>query len=303
MVTNPATRDWTWHESLFATLNEMFGNRTICGIGRGDSTVRVTNGKPTSLATLPRRDHREPRPRERRRGRVPRQPAALPVEPGQPPRCAGSRRTDPEALALTGEVGDGFILQLADPDIVAWSVGAVTRLRPPRAGSGGGEDLRGHAAYVGDDTAHQRDRAAGSAAWWATTWPTSSRATARAARACPRRSPPTSRAATATTTTSTGGPGTCTPTSSPTTSSTASASSARPHQHIERLRELQDLGVDQYAIYLQHDAKEATLQAYGEHVIPAVGGPAIAKRCMPNDREDRRQARRQVVKQTLRPRR
>ena len=46
MVTNPATRDRTVTASLFATLNEMFGNRTICGIGRGDSAVRVTNGPP-----------------------------------------------------------------------------------------------------------------------------------------------------------------------------------------------------------------------------------------------------------------
>ena len=52
MVTNPATRDWTVTASVFATLNEMFGNRTVIGIGRGDSAVRVTNGKPTTLATL-----------------------------------------------------------------------------------------------------------------------------------------------------------------------------------------------------------------------------------------------------------
>src|SRR6187431_2750896 len=52
MVTNPATRDWTVTASLYATLNEMYGNRTICGIGRGDSAVRVTNGAPTTLATL-----------------------------------------------------------------------------------------------------------------------------------------------------------------------------------------------------------------------------------------------------------
>src|ERR1039457_354727 len=52
MVTNPLTRDWTVTASLFATLNEMFGPRTVCGIGRGDSAVRVTNGKPTTLATL-----------------------------------------------------------------------------------------------------------------------------------------------------------------------------------------------------------------------------------------------------------
>ena len=52
MVTNPATRDWTVTASLFATLNEMFGNRTVCGIGRGDSAVRVTNGRPTTVREM-----------------------------------------------------------------------------------------------------------------------------------------------------------------------------------------------------------------------------------------------------------
>src|SRR5690606_310252 len=51
-VTNPATRDWTVTASVFATLNEMYGNRTICGIGRGDSAVRVTGGKRTTLRAL-----------------------------------------------------------------------------------------------------------------------------------------------------------------------------------------------------------------------------------------------------------
>src|SRR5690348_11832611 len=41
LVTNPLTRDWTVTASLFATLNEMFGNRTRCAVGRGDSSVRV----------------------------------------------------------------------------------------------------------------------------------------------------------------------------------------------------------------------------------------------------------------------
>ncbi len=57
MVTNPATRDWTVTASVFATLNEMFGNRTVCGIGRGDSAVRVTNGKPTTLRELREATH------------------------------------------------------------------------------------------------------------------------------------------------------------------------------------------------------------------------------------------------------
>src|SRR5215475_3640745 len=52
MVTNPSTRDWTVTASLFATLNEMFGNRTICGIGRGDSAVRVLGSRPTTLSEL-----------------------------------------------------------------------------------------------------------------------------------------------------------------------------------------------------------------------------------------------------------
>src|SRR3954465_14364365 len=51
-VTNPATRDWTVTASVFATLNEMYGNRTICGTGRGAPAVRVTNGKPTPLKEL-----------------------------------------------------------------------------------------------------------------------------------------------------------------------------------------------------------------------------------------------------------
>ena len=57
-VTNPATRDWTVTASVFATLNEMYGNRTICGIGRGDSAVRVTNGSPVTMTERPANDGR-----------------------------------------------------------------------------------------------------------------------------------------------------------------------------------------------------------------------------------------------------
>src|SRR6185436_15161206 len=52
MVTNPGTRDWTVTASLFATLNEMYGNRTICGIGRGDSALRTLGYPPTTIAEL-----------------------------------------------------------------------------------------------------------------------------------------------------------------------------------------------------------------------------------------------------------
>ena len=52
MVTNPLSRELSVTASLFATLNDMFGNRTVCGIGRGDSAMRVLGRTPASLATL-----------------------------------------------------------------------------------------------------------------------------------------------------------------------------------------------------------------------------------------------------------
>ncbi|GAA1729650.1 putative F420-dependent oxidoreductase [Chryseoglobus frigidaquae] len=123
-VTNPATRDWTVTASVFATLNELYGNRTICGIGRGDSAVRVTNGKPTTLAELREAIHVI---RELGNSRA--------VEYNgstlQFPWSHGSELEvwvaayGPLALKLTGEVGDGFILQLADLDIAKWMIETV----------------------------------------------------------------------------------------------------------------------------------------------------------------------------------
>src|SRR6202142_258317 len=124
MVTNPATRDWTVTASLFATLNDMFGNRTVCGIGRGDSALRVTNGKPTTLATL-----RESIGviRELANGRSVEYHGSTLHFPWVKDSTleVWVAAYGPKALQLAGEVGDGFILQLADPDIARWMIGAV----------------------------------------------------------------------------------------------------------------------------------------------------------------------------------
>jgi hypothetical protein len=40
--------------------------------------------------------------------------------------------------------------------------------------------------------------------------------------------------------------------------------------HIERLAELKEIGADQFAPYLMHDDEEATLDAYGDEIIPAL---------------------------------
>jgi len=41
-------------------------------------------------------------------------------------------------------------------------------------------------------------------------------------------------------------------------------------KHLEKLARLKELGVDQFALYLQHDDKNATLEAYGKSIIPAM---------------------------------
>ena len=50
-------------------------------------------------------------------------------------------------------------------------------------------------------------------------------------------------------------------------------------RHVERLEELRALGVDQFALYLQHDANDATLEAYGETIIPAMRLVADRRSC------------------------
>jgi hypothetical protein len=73
-----------------------------------------------------------------------------------------------------------------------------------------------------------------------------------------------------TTTPSTVAPPTPTSVPSRTRSSTGSASSGPPEAHIERLTKLRALGVDQFAVYLQRDDKERTLDAYRDEIIPAM---------------------------------
>jgi hypothetical protein len=38
--------------------------------------------------------------------------------------------------------------------------------------------------------------------------------------------------------------------------------------HVERMKQLEAIGVDQFAIYLMHDQKEATLRSYASELLP-----------------------------------
>ena len=269
MVTNPGTRDWTVTASLFATLNEMYGNRTVCGIGRGDSAVRVLGSRPTTLAEL-----RECVQviRELGNGRE----VHLRDRDLRIAWAPGSRLEvwvaayGPKALALTGEVGDGYILQLADPDIAAWMIKAVRE-----AAEKAGRDPAAikfcvaAPAYVGQDLAHQREQ---------TRW--FGGMVGNHIADIVERYGSSGAVPTALTDYIKGRKG---------YDYAEHGRAGNTHtdfvpdeivdrfcilgpveEHLKRLAELKDLGVDQFAVYLQHDAKESTLRAYGEHIIPAV---------------------------------
>ena len=276
MVTNPATRDWTVTASLFATLNEMFGNRTVCGIGRGDSAVRVINGKPTTLAELRECVNVV---RELANGR------AVDYN-GSSLRLPWAKHSElevwvaaygPKALQLTGEVGDGFILQLADPDITAWT---ISRVKAAAEAAGRDPDSLTFCvaapAYVGDDLEHQRDQCR----WFGgmvgnhvadivQRYGTDG--------SVPRALTDYIKDRQGYDYNEHGRAGNSHTAFVPDEIVDRFCILGTVDQHIERLRELQKIGVDQFAVYLQHDGKDQTLEAYGEHIIPAVADTPAAR--------------------------
>src|SRR5215467_2978095 len=123
-VTNPAVRDVTVSSSLFATLNLVSGGRMQMGIGRGDSSRRVLGKKPTTLEHLEKFVQEF---RDLNAGRTIDQDGVAASFPWS------NKRTPPvwvagygpKALKTAGRIGDGVILQFADPDLIEWCLGFV----------------------------------------------------------------------------------------------------------------------------------------------------------------------------------
>jgi probable F420-dependent oxidoreductase len=267
MVTNPLTRDWTVTASLFATLNEMFGPRTVCGIGRGDSAVRVTGGGPASLATLSEcmtviKDLAEGRSALRHDTQV-----KIPwVDEGELEIWMGAY--GPKALELAGRKADGLILQLADPFVVEWAANAA--LASVRAADRRTEDFTvcvAAPAYVGDDLAHQRDQVR----WFG------GMVGNHVADIVERYGSESNLVPQALTDYIKGRQG---------YDYSHHGKAGNPdtefvpdeiidrfcllgpiENHRQRLIELRDLGVGQFAIYLMHDDPQGTIEAYGREII------------------------------------
>ncbi|MFF7729485.1 TIGR03842 family LLM class F420-dependent oxidoreductase [Streptomyces sp. NPDC008001] len=269
MVTNPSTRTPEVTASTFATLNDMYGNRTVCGIGRGDSAMRVAGRKPNTLASL-RESIRVIRDlAEGRETDVGGTPLKIPwVRDGKLPVWMAAY--GPKALALAGQEADGFILQLADPFLTEWMIKHVRD-----AAAGAGRDPSSVTicvaapAYVGDDLAHAREQCR----WFG------GMVGNHVADLVERYGEHSGLVPDALTAyikqrhgydySHHGRAG------NPSTDFVPDEIVDRfcllgpAESHRERLEHLRSLGVDQFAVYAMHDAKEATIDAYGQDIIPA----------------------------------
>ena len=256
--------------SLFATLNDMFGNRTVCGIGRGDSARRVIGQRPVNLATMADAMRVIKGLAEGREVMLHGAPIRIPwVRDGKLEIWMAAY--GPKALALVGEQADGFILQTADPHIARWTIGSVRA-----AAQAAGRDPAAITvcvaapAYVGTDLPHQRDQlrwfggmvgnhVADLVARYGMDGPVPHELTDYIKG---RQGYDYSHHGRA---------------DNPSTDFVPDAIVDRfcllgpAGAHVDRLRELAGLGADQFAIYLMHDQPGQTLAAYGDEIIPAIG--------------------------------
>ena len=159
-VTNPATRDPTVLASSYATLHDISNGRMAMGVGRGDSAVRYIGRQPMRVADFESAlrmvkgfmNGREVQWNDRDLQLK----WVRPELPEIPMWVAGY---GPKALGVAGRVGDGVIIQLADPEIISWIMDTARR-----AAAEEGRDpsqlkcIVGAPSHVTDDLADARDQ-------------------------------------------------------------------------------------------------------------------------------------------------
>ncbi|MFH8489381.1 TIGR03842 family LLM class F420-dependent oxidoreductase [Streptomyces longisporoflavus] len=276
MVTNPGTRTWEVTASTFATLNDMYGNRTVCGIGRGDSAMRVAGRTPNTLARI---SEAMKVIRSLASGgeadlggttiRFPwiKPDAELPV---------WMAAYGPKALKMAGEEADGFILQLADPYLTETMVKAVreaavaagrdpaavkicvaapaylTRDDSPAALAHAREQCRWFGGMVGNHVADLVTKYGehSDLVPQALTEYIKAREGYDYSHHGRADNPDTAFV--------------------PDDIVDRFCVIGTAEQHIAKMKELKRLGVDQFALYAMHDAREDVIEGYGSTVIPAL---------------------------------
>ena len=268
-VTNPATREPSVTASSLAVLDEISGGRMDLGIGRGDSARRVLGKPPTTMATLEEaigviKDLVEGRT-VTYEGADLRLPWTgnwtLPVW------VAGY---GPMALAMTGRVADGVILQLADPDLIRWFVAQVRDAEAAAGRPTGSVKVQAAApAHVGDiELCRERTR------WFPALV---SNHVVDLVNKYPREQLPES--LTGYIRDRTGydylhhaevGSSNAGFVGDEVTDRFCVLGSV--DDHFAKLRRLADAGVDQFNIYLMNGDEESVLEVYGREIIPAMRG-------------------------------
>tara|TARA_Y100001970_G_scaffold294256_1_gene449245 strand:+ start:34651 stop:35670 length:1020 start_codon:yes stop_codon:yes gene_type:complete len=121
LVTNPNVRDWSVAASMFATLSVENQNRFELAVGRGDSSMRVMGKRPATLDRMAEFIHAI-------KGMVRGDEVTYDDCPS-PVKLEWANGYDlpawvaaygPKALACAGEHGDGLVVQLSDPDLCKW---------------------------------------------------------------------------------------------------------------------------------------------------------------------------------------
>jgi probable F420-dependent oxidoreductase len=272
-VTNPATREPSVTASALATLDELSGGRMDLGIGRGDSARRVLGKPPTTMATLEEAIRVI-------RALVAGETIAYEGTDLHFPWTRGWQLPvwvagyGPMALAMTGRVADGVVLQLADPDLIAWFVAQVREAEAAAGRAAGSVRIQAAApAHVGDlEDCRERTR------WFPALV---SNHVVDLVNKYPREQLPESL---------TGyirdregydylhhaevGSSNAGFVGDEVTDRFCVLGSVE--DHLAKLQRLAEVGVDQFNIYLMNGDEERVLEAYGREIIPAVSSWAAA---------------------------
>ena len=272
-VTNPGTREPSVTASTLAVLDELSGGRMDLGIGRGDSARRVLGKPPTTMATL--------------------EEAITVIKALVEGRAIEYEGTElrltwagnwtlpvwvagygPMALAMTGRVADGVILQLADPDLIRWFVGQVRDAEVAAGRPRGSVKVQAAApAHVGNrELCRERTR------WFPALV---SNHVVDLVNKYPREQLPES--LTGYVRERTGydyhhhaevGSSNAGFVGDEVTDRFCVLGSV--DEHLAKLHELADAGVDQFNIYLMNGDEESVLDVYGREIVPALRDVAAA---------------------------
>ena len=276
MVTNPGTREPTVLASAYATLHDISDGRMVMAIGRGDSARRYIGQQPVKVGRFE---------------------AALKmikpfmngekvhwndtdlelawVRPELPPIEMYVAGYGPRALAVAGRIGDGVVIQLADPAIIEWIMGTA-RAAAEEAGRDPAalKCIVSAPSHISDDIADAREQVR----WFPAM-------VSNHVRDLIRRY---------------GSDGSVVPRALtdyvPDETHYDYGEHSRvgakhgafvsdeicdrfcvlgtPDQAAEKLAQLESMGVDQFNIYLMTHGQEAVLKSYGDSIIPQVAGAA-----------------------------